>query len=75
MTSNKFYQYLHMRCMYAIKKSCHQAKVLDFLATIGKSIFAESIKVKLMLKTGLTYSIKPINVIKSNELTFRTIEI
>ena len=53
----------------------NQTKVLDFLATIGKSIFAESIKVKLMLKTGLTYSIIPINVIKVNDLTFRIIEI
>ena len=56
------------------QNNCHQTKVLDFLATIGKSIFAKSIKVKLMLKTGLTYSIVPINVIKINDLTFRITE-
>lgn len=56
------------------QNSCRQTKILDFLATIGKSIFAESIKIKLMVKTGLTYSIMPINVIKTNDMTFRIIE-
>ena len=56
------------------QNSCHQTKVLDFLAEIGKSIFAEAISVRLMRKMGLTYLCSQINVVKINDLTYRITE-
>lgn len=56
------------------KSTCNQTKVLDFLATIGKSVFADAIKIQLMLKMGLAYRLVPISVVKINEITYRIVE-
>ena len=56
------------------QSTCNQTKVLDFLATIGKSVFADAILIQLMLKTGLTYRLVPISVVKINEITYRIVE-
>lgn len=56
------------------QKKCNQTKLLDFLATNGKSVFANAITINLMLKKGLKYSMISVNIIKINELTYRITE-
>jgi hypothetical protein len=56
------------------QKICHQTKVLDFLAAIGKSVFSTIVSIRMMIKIGLEHKIVPIAVVKIGDLTFRITE-
>ena len=56
------------------QEECNQTKVLDYLATIGKSIFATNIAIKVIVKDGLDSRFIPVFVMKVSDLTYRIIE-